>query len=343
MPFLFMRQHRDLPLFTRRIRMKKHHIVFLDADSIGKDITWPDFSEFGDVTFYESTSKTETMNRIKDATIVLTNKTVIREEMIEECPSLAYIGTLSTGYNQVKINAAKAKGIPVCNIPEYSTPAVAQHTLALILALAGDICGHNESVHQGKWSKSEQFCFWNKPVFELKEKTLGIIGFGSIGHAVGSLANAFGMNVLAYAPREKPLPEYTPFAFTSFDTIFTESDIVSLHCPLNAKSKGIVDSKRLSSMKPTALLINCSRGPLVVSQDLAQALKEGVIAGAGLDVIEVEPMRENDPLLSAPNCIITPHMAWATTEARTRLLQIAHANIRAFLDGHPVNVCNDTI
>ena len=318
----------------------EQHIVILDAGPTGSDVVWPPLEQFGKVTRYENTTPNELGSRLKDATIALTNKVVISAASIAAAPKLAYIGTIATGFNHVDVDAARARNIPVCNVPNYSTTAVAQHTFGLILALASGVHFHAIDVKNGLWAQSNYYCFWNQTPMELEGKTLGLVGFGNIGMAVGRLAHAFGMKVVAFVPRPKPLPEYSPFAFVGLNELFTQSDVVSLHCNLSLENTHLINAERLKTMKKTALLINCSRGPLINDHDLAQALHEGTIAGAGLDVVEKEPMPDSNPLRTAPNCIITPHIAWATIEARTRLLDIAHNNIKMFLQNSPINVVN---
>lgn len=320
--------------------MNKEQLVFLDAGSVCDDIAWPDFSPFGDVIRHEMTGPDTTLERVRDASYIFTNKVGITAEHINAAPRLRYIGTLSTGYNQVDIEAAAKKGVPVCNVPAYSTPSVAQHVFALILALAADICPLSRSVHNGDWAKSPQFCYWLKAIVELDGKTLGIVGFGDIGRRVARIANAMGMNILAHAPRPKPAPGFSPFAFVDRDTLFREADVVTLHCPLTPETEGMINLDLLRTMKREAFLINTARGPLVNEPDLVRALEEGLIAGAGLDVVSVEPMPDENPLRTAPNCIITPHVAWAGVESRIRLMQGAYDNLAAFVAGRPVNVTN---
>lgn len=320
--------------------MNEDTLVFLDAGSIGDDIAWPDFSEFGRVVTHEQTRGNEAVNRVGDATYILTNKVPVTAEVIAAAPRLRYIGALATGYNQIDIAAAAARGIPVCNVPAYSTPSVAQHVFTLILALASDICALSESVKRGDWSRSPQFCYWCKPIIELEGKTLGIVGFGDIGHRVARIANAIGMNVLAYNPRPKPAPDFSPFAFVSLEDLFREADVVTLHCPLTQENTGMINAGLLSGMKRSAFLINTARGPLINEKDLCEALHQGVIAGAGLDVVSREPMADDNPLRFAPHCIITPHVAWAGKESRIRLMQGVHENIKNFVNGTPSNVKN---
>ena len=320
--------------------MTQEHIVFLDAATIGDDIAWPDFSSMGKVTRYDYSKNEEVDERLQDATIVLTNKIPLSAKKIQAAPRLRYIGVLATGFNIVDGKSAAERNIPLCNVPDYSSNSVVQQTFALLLALAADVCALSASVREGAWMKSSQFCFWHKPMHELYGKTFGVVGFGDIGKKSAALAHCMGMNVIAHAPRPKPAPGYEPFAFVSLEELFGQADVISLHCPLTPESQGMVNNGTLSLVKPNALLINTARGGLVVEQDLADALHQGRLAGAGLDVVAREPMAEDNPLRDAPNCLITPHTAWATVEARTRLMDITFANIRAFLDGKPVNVCN---
>ena len=320
--------------------MSGNKLVFLDAGSVGDDISWPDFSRFGEVIQYEYTGKEAVIERIRDADFVFTNKVLIRAEHIAASPRLRYIGTISTGYNHVDFGAAAARGIPVCNVPDYSSASVVQHVFTLLFALASDLCGLVASVRAGGWSKSRHFCYWERPLIELRDKTMGVVGFGDIGAKVAELAHCFGMKVLAYAPRPKKAPAYAPFAFVSLEDLFRQSDVVSLHCPLTPENTGMVNASLLESMKKGAFLINTARGPLINEADLATALRNGLIAGAGLDVVSREPMPDDNPLREAPNCLITPHVAWCSVEARTRLMQGVFENVRAFVDGSPVNVKN---
>lgn len=320
--------------------MSKETLVFLDAGSLGDDIAWPDFSAFGEVVRHEQTLAHETLGRVKDASFLFTNKAIVTAEHINAAPRLRYIGSLATGYNQVDIQAAAKRGVPVCNVPAYSTPSVAQHVFALILALAADICPLSQSVRNGDWAASPQFCYWMKPIVELEGKTLGIVGFGDIGHRVARIANAIGMRVIAYAPRPKPAPDFGPFSFVDRETLFQEADAVTLHCPLTPETEGMINLPLLRTMKRGAFLVNTARGPLINEPDLARALQEGIIAGAGLDVVSVEPMPDDNPLRTAPHCILTPHVAWAGTESRIRLMQGVYDNVAAFLASRPVNVKN---
>jgi glycerate dehydrogenase len=320
--------------------MSKPRIVFLDAGTIRDDIPWPDFAGLGEVVSHDHTLAHETLDRMREAEIVFTNKVRITAEHIAAAKKLRYIGLLATGYNQVDGEAAAARGIPVCNAPDYSTEAVSQHAVALMLALQSHICWFIQSVRNGEWSRSVHFCYWDKPIVGMHGKTLGIVGFGNIGAAVARIGHGFGMNILAYNPRPKAAPEYAPFAFAGLDDLLRQSDIVSLHCPLAPDTEGMINAATLRLMKKTAILVNCSRGPLINESDLLHALENGVIAGAALDVVIQEPMPDDYPLRFAPNCIITPHVAWCTIESRTKLMQLVFANLQSFLAGRPVNVRN---
>ena len=320
--------------------MSKPRIVFLDAGTIREDIQWPDFASLGDMVMYDQTLPHETLERVRDAEIILTNKVLITAGHINAAPKLRYIGLPATGYNVVDCAAAAARGIPVCNVPNYGAEAVSQHAFALMIALQSHICWFAQSVRNGDWSKSTHFCYWDKPIVGLHGKTLGIVGFGSIGAAVARIGHGFNMNILAYNPRPKPAPEYTPFEFTDLDDLFRRSDIISLHCPLTEDNEGMVNAVRLRSMKKSAILINCSRGHLINEKDLLEALENGTIAGAGLDVVIQEPMPDDYPLRFAPNCVITPHVAWCTMESRTKLMRMVFDNMKSFLEGKPINVVN---
>ncbi|MBI5518647.1 MAG: D-2-hydroxyacid dehydrogenase [Desulfovibrio sp.] len=315
-------------------------IVVLDAFTMGQDVYWELIGDQGELVLYDRTEPRDVQERARGAQVLFTNKTVLDAGTINALPDLKCICVLATGYNVVDIAAAAARGIPVCNVPGYSPPAVAQHVMAVTLELFGKACRHAQAVAQGRWSAQPDFCFWDAPITELANKTFGIVGFGAIGRRVGELAHAFGMNVLCHVPRPKELPDYGPFAFATLADLFEDSDVVSLHCPLTAENENMVDAKLLSRMKPTAFLVNTARGPLVDETALAAALTAGKLGGAALDVVREEPIRPDNPLLSAPNCLITPHVAWASVEARRRLMGIAAANLRAFLAGSPQNVVN---
>jgi len=305
------------------------NIVILDGYTANPgDLSWDEFHQLGACTIYDRTSETQVVERARDADAVLTNKSILSRAALAVLPRLRYIGVLATGYNVVDTDAARERGIPVCNVPEYSTPNVAQAVFALLLELTNRTGHHAQTVREGRWCAAKDFCYWDYPLIELKGLTLGIIGYGRIGRAVAEIARAFGMRVLTCDVGDDP------------DALLRESDVVSLHCPLTAETKHLINVARLAKMKPTAFLINTARGGLVNEADLAEALNSGRIAGAGLDVLSVEPPPVDNPLLRAKNCFITPHIAWATRNARARLLQIAAANLRAWLAGRPQNVVN---
>lgn len=315
-------------------------IVVLDGHALNPgDLSWDIFHQFGSVTVYDRTPEALIPERIGDADIILLNKTPITAQVLDACPTVKLICVLATGYNVVDCDAAKARGIPVCNVPAYGTAAVAQFTFALLLELCHRVGLHSDSVHAGKWCESPDFCYWLTPQTELAGKTLGIIGFGRIGRAVGAIAKAFGMKVLAYnrsrCPEGEAIGEYV-----DLDTLLKGSEIVSLHCPLTPQTKGIINSSSLSKMKDGAILINTARGPLIDEQAVADALGSGKLRGAAVDVISQEPMVKTNPLLGAPNCIITPHMAWAPIESRQRIVDCTVRSIQAFMDGAPVNTVN---
>ncbi len=303
------------------------------------DLTWDELHALGPCEIHDRTPVSEVVNRAGDAEIVLTNKTVLDRETLGRLPRLKYIGVLATGFNVVDVKAARERGIPVCNIPEYGTANVAQATFALLLELTNRSGHHAQTVKDGRWVASEDFCYWDYPLVELQGLTLGLVGAGRIGQAVAKIAMAFGMEVIAFnrsSPRQ--LPDF--IRLTDLDTLFRESDVVTLHCPLSPENTGLVSAARLELMKPSAYLINTSRGGLVNESDLAQALDEGRLAGAGLDVLSVEPPRPDNPLLKAKNCLVTPHIAWATRSARARLIHMAVENVKAFVAGRPTNVVN---
>lgn len=314
------------------------NIVVLDGYTLNPgDLDWERLKELGDCRIHEGLAPGEILAAAQGAAIVLTNKCLLRREAIAQLPALRYIGVLATGYNVVDIDEARARGIVVTNIPAYGTASVAQMAFAHILNLAQRVGEHAAGVREGRWSASRHFCYWDHPLVELAGRTLGIVGFGHIGRATAQLALAFGMNVIVHAPRP---PAVAPpgVRFTDLDDVFRSSDFLSLHCPLTPDTRQLVNGVRLALMKPSAFLINTSRGPLIDEAALAGALNDGRLAGAGLDVLAVEPPDRANPLLSAKNCFITPHIGWATRAARQRLMDIAVANVRAFLAGCPVNV-----
>ena len=316
-------------------------IVILDGNALNPgDLSWDPIREFGEVTVYPRTESLEdTIQRIGDHEIVLINKVPITEEVFEACPNIKLICVQATGYNVVDCVAAKRRGIPVCNVPSYSTAAVAQFTMALLLEVCHRIGHHDRLVHEGKWCESESFCFWDSPQMELAGKTMGIIGFGSIGQAVGRLAKVLGMEVITYSrsirPEGKEIAEYV-----DLDTLLARSDVISLHCPLFPETEKMINAQTIGKMKDGVILLNTSRGGVIDEMAVAEGLRSGKIRSAAVDVVSEEPMRRENPLLTAPNCIITPHMAWAPIETRQRLLGVVAENIRGFLEGTPRNVVN---
>lgn len=312
-------------------------IVALDGYGLNPgDLSWDAVSQLGELTVYDRTSSEEVIARSAGAEAILTNKTVITAEIMEALPDLKYIGVLATGYNVVNINAAREKGIVVTNIPAYSTPSVAQMVFAHILNIAQQVQHHSEEVRKGRWTNNADFCFWDTPLIELREKKIGLVGLGHTGYNTARIAIGFGMQVTAYTSKSSlQLPP--EIKKRTLDELFSECDIVSLHCPLTDETKELVNAERLRLMKPTAILINTGRGPLVNEQDLADALNAGKLYAAGLDVLSSEPPKADNPLLTARNCYITPHIAWASLEARTRLMDILVENIKAFQAGKPVN------
>ena len=312
-------------------------IVVLDGYGLNPgDLSWDAVSQLGELTVYDRTSSEEVIARSAGAEAILTNKTVITAEIMEALPDLKYIGVLATGYNVVNIDAAREKGIVVTNIPAYSTPSVAQMVFAHILNIAQQVQHHSEEVRKGRWTNNADFCFWDTPLIELREKKIGLVGLGHTAFNTAGTAIGFGMQVTAYTSKSSlQLPP--EIKKRTLDELFSECDIVSLHCPLTDETKELVNAERLRLMKPTAILINTGRGPLVNEQDLADALNAGKLYAAGLDVLSSEPPKADNPLLTARNCYITPHIAWASLEARTRLMDILVENIKAFQAGKPVN------
>jgi len=311
-------------------------IVILDGLTTNPgDVSWEPLERLGTLTVFDRTPPGEVTARAADADAVLTNKAIVGREQIAALPGLRYIGVLATGTNIVDLAAARERGIPVCNVPEYSTPNVVQATWALILELANRVGHHDRTVHEGRWAASHDFCYWDGDLVELAGRTLGIVGHGRIGRGVAAVGRAFGMRVIHHRRQGGGDP-----ACVDLDTLFRESDVVSLHCPLTPETKGLVDERRLALMKPTAFLVNTARGPLVDEGALAAALNAGRIAGAGLDVLAVEPPPASNPLLAARNCVITPHVAWATRDARRRLIDVTAANLAAFMSGAAQNVVN---
>lgn len=310
-------------------------ILDAHADNPG-DLSWDSFKEFADVVLYDRTSSNDVINRIGDADAIFVNKVQITEEILQKAPKLKYIGVCATGYNVIDLDACSKRNIIVTNIPAYSTNAVAQHVFALITNFSNSVSLHNQSVHAGEWIKSPDFVYWKEPLFELAGKTLGIFGYGEIGSKVAEIGKAFGMKIICNTRTKKPgMPE-----FVSFEELLKEADILTLHAPLTDLTKNIINKESLSLMKKSAYLINTARGGFVVEKDLAECLKAGGIAGYAADVIATEPMLPDCPLLNCPNCVLTPHIAWAPKETRKRLLDIAYENFKAWIDGHPINVVN---
>lgn len=315
-------------------------IVVLDGYTENPgDLSWKDLEALGETTIYDRTPVELVEERIGDAEIVITNKTPIDKEIFEKCQNIKYVGVLATGYNVVDVNTAAEKGIPVCNIPTYGTTAVAQMVFALLLEICHHVGTHSEAVKMGEWSNNVDWCFWKYPLIELAGKTMGIVGFGRIGKAVGRLAKAFGMNVLAYDEYEneegKAIADYV-----TLDELYTKSDVISLHCPLLPATTGMICKESIAKMKDGVILINTSRGPLINEADLAEALQSKKVYAAGCDVVSTEPIKADNPLLGCYNSILTPHIAWAPKESRQRLMDIAVDNVRNFLNGTTVNAVN---
>lgn len=319
-------------------------IVVLDGYSLeqGAESPWASLSAFSEWQYYDRTPADKTVERSAGADVLVTNKVVIGEEELSQLPDVKLIAVTAAGTNVVDLAAAGRRGIPVCNTPAYGTDAVAQHVFALMLELCRRTSLHHQSVIDGEWGRRGDFCYWLTPQMELTGKTLGVFGFGNLGRRVAELGHAFRMNVIACAHRPTEKPGYEPFEFVSQEELFRRSDIISLHCPLTEETRGLACAENLALMKRGSLLINTSRGPVVNSRDVAEALHSGQLGGFGTDVLEQEPPAMDDPLLSSPNTIITPHIAWATDGARGNIVKITLANIRAFLDGKPQNVVNSS-
>ena len=316
-------------------------IVVLDGYTLNPgDNPWTEVEKLGHVTVHDRTPADKIIERAKGADVILTNKTPLSAETLKALPGLKFIGVLATGFNVVDVAAARQLNIPVSNIPIYGTDSVAQFTFALLLELCHNVALHSRLVHEGEWQRRKEWCFWNTPLIELAGKTMGFVGFGRIGRRAGEIAHAFGMNVIAHDTYHGNEPSYKPFGWAGLDELFAKSDVVSLHAPLTADNKGMVNKSLLGKMKKSAFLINTSRGPLVNEPDLAEALTKGQLGGAALDVVCEEPINPKNPLLKAPNCILTPHIAWGTLAARTRLMKTTAENIAAFQSGKPINVVN---
>ncbi|NCB01498.1 MAG: D-2-hydroxyacid dehydrogenase [Spirochaetia bacterium] len=317
------------------------NIVILDGYTENPgDLSWEGFEKLGNLTVYDRTDEKDILDRIKDAEIVITNKTPLNEATITLSPSLKYIGILATGYNVVDIVSAKKQNIIVTNIPTYGTAAVAQFAISLLLEVCHHIGEHNRSVQEGKWSNCKDFCYWDYPLIELDGKTIGIIGFGKIGQNVARIASSLGMKILAYDAFQNPELENETCHYATLDTLFANSDVISLHAPLLKETQGIINKENIAKMKDGVIILNNSRGPLIVEEDLREALLSHKVAGAAVDVVSSEPIKKDNPLLGIPNCIITPHISWAPIEARARLMEVAVKNLAAFLKGSPINVVN---
>ncbi len=316
-------------------------IVVLDGYTLNPgDITWEGMEALGELTVYDRTKAEDVAARIGDADVVYTNKTPITKETLDACPNVKFIGVLATGYNIVDIAAAKEKGIPVSNIPTYGTAAVSQFAIGLLLELCHHIGEHSDAVKAGEWTSNPDWCFWKYPLVELDGKTMGIIGFGRIGQDTGKIAQALGMKVLAYDAFKRPELETETCHYVDLDILLAESDVIALHCPLFPDTEGIINKDTIAKMKDGVMIINNSRGPLVVEQDLRDALDSGKVAGAAVDVVSTEPIRMDNPLIGAKNVIITPHISWAPKESRQRLMNIAVDNLKCYVEGKPQNVVN---
>ncbi|AZI88735.1 D-2-hydroxyacid dehydrogenase [Kosakonia sp. CCTCC M2018092] len=312
-------------------------IVVLDGGLLNPgDLSWEPLHALGEVTIYDTTPVDKAAQRLRDADIAITNKVAFNEDLLAHCPQLKCIAVTATGYNIIDLEAARAREIVVTNVPTYGTATVAQFTTALLLALCNRVGEHDADVHAGGWSKSESWCYWLQPMVELAGKRVGIIGYGRIGQAFGAIAQAMGMTVLAHS-RSRPLPESAQLRYVDLDTLYAEADVISLHCPLTPQTKGMINREALAKMKRSALLLNASRGDLINEADLAAALNEERIAGAAVDVLSSEPPGADNPLLNAKNCIITPHIAWASVDARGRILATTVENVRSFINGDPQN------
>jgi glycerate dehydrogenase len=314
-------------------------IVVIEGYSLNPgDLSWAGLEALGELTVYDRSRQDQIVERCKDAEMVFTNKEPLGRDIMAQLPGLKFIGVLATGYNCVDVAAAKELGIVVSNVPGYGTNSVVQLTFALLLELTLHVQDHSHAVKNGDWSRSPDFCFWNYPLIELAGKTMGIIGFGDIGKKVADVASAFGMKIIAHSRTRTDQTHRINFRWAPLEELLEQGDVVSLHCPLTPETTGLINKENLKRMKPSAFLLNTSRGPLVIDQDLADALHHDVIAGAGIDVLSKEPPLPGNPLFTAKNCIITPHIAWATKEARVRLMDIVANNAKAYVSGAPVNV-----
>jgi glycerate dehydrogenase len=316
-------------------------IVILDGHALNPgDLGWEGFRSLGELEVFDRTSENEIVDRAREAEIVLTVRTPLSADTLKQLKRLRYIGEMFTGYDEIDLKAAREHNVVVTNVPTYGTASVAQLVFALLLELCHHVGLHSEATRAGEWSRSADLSFWKTPLVELQGKTMGIVGFGRIGREVGKIAVALGMCVIAMDAGKQNAPDWPDFRWCELDELLAAADVVSLHCPLLPQTRGIINAASLSKMKPSSFLINTSRGPLIVEKDLADALNHGRVAGAAVDVLSAEPPPLDNPLLHAKNCVVTPHIAWATREARTRLIELAAANLSAFLDGRPINVVN---
>jgi glycerate dehydrogenase len=316
-------------------------IVVLDGYTLNPgDNPWDDLAQLGDLEVYDRTGEVDILSRAAGAQILLTNKTPLTQSTLQQLPDLRFIGVLATGYDIVDIEAARQRGVPVSNVPEYGTNSVAQHAFALLLELCHHVGRHDAAVKAGQWTGCQDFCFWDPAPIELAGLTIGIIGFGRIGQRVGTLAHALGMSVVAAVGTRRSTPAYQPFAWLETNDLFATADVVTLHCPLTPDNERFVNQALLARMKPSAFLLNTARGPLVDERALADALNGNRLAGAAVDVASFEPIQADNPLLAARNCLITPHMAWGSLAARKRLMTATVSNVEAFLQGKPTNVVN---
>ena len=318
-------------------------IVILDGYTENPgDLSWDELGKLGELTVYDRTpvdDEAEIIRRIGDAEIVFTNKTPISRAVIDACPGMKFISMLATGYNVVDYVYAHEKGIPVTNVPSYGTASVAQFAIAMLLEICHHVAHHSQTVHDGKWASSIDWCYWDYPLIELDGKTMGIIGFGRIGQQTGKIARALGMNILAYDSVESDSGRAIG-TYADLDTVLSQSDVIALHCPLFPDTQGIINKDTIARMKDGVIILNNSRGPLIVEQDLTDALNSGKVFAAGLDVVSTEPIKPDNPLLGAKNCIITPHISWAPKESRQRIMDCAVANVKAYQAGTPINVVN---
>ena len=315
-------------------------IVVLDGYTENPgDLSWDGLRALGELTVYDRTRPEEAASRIQDAEIIVTNKVPVTRALLDQCTGIRYVSVLATGYNVVDLKAASERGIPVSNVPAYSTAAVGQFTIGMLLEICCQIGFHDRSVHNGDWAACTDFCYWKTPLIELAGKTMGIIGFGRIGRQTGAIARAMGMQVLATGSR--PCDEGSAIAeYVDLDTVLRQSDVISLHCPLFPETTGIINKDTIAKMKDGVIILNMARGPMIVEEDLAQALNSGKVYAAGMDVVSQEPIRADNPLLTAKNCFITPHIAWASRECRQRIMDITEQNIRSFLEGNVRNRVN---